>query len=135
LELTDENQDYADCSPPPSQYKGNVLERAPEYIKAGIRRRQAELAQARRAALRVAPDFGIGPEELARLEGMTPTTEAEFASVIVDEAELAASGRWGGQPEPPRWIPLSAERAPKLIAASELFDDGPYCDFARRPRP
>jgi hypothetical protein len=36
---------------------------------------------------------------------MNPTTEAEIALLMVDEAELAAKGRWGGQPAPPRWLP------------------------------
>jgi hypothetical protein len=53
----------------------------------------------------VVPDFGIHPDELARLEGMNPSNEAEIAMLIVSEAELAANGRWGGHPEPSRWIP------------------------------
>ena len=50
-------------------------------------------------------DFGTHPDELARLHEINPSTEAEIAMLIVGEAELAAKGRWGGQPAPTRWRP------------------------------
>jgi hypothetical protein len=135
MKVTDENMDYADCPDPNRPRYFRPDEDLPDYIKA----RMAEVAHAKAAPpkprLQRVPDFGIHPDELARIRGARPTTEAGIATLIVDEAELAAKGRWGGQPEPPRWIPPSAAKPPKLIAASELFDDGPYCDFARRPRP
>jgi hypothetical protein len=55
-------------------------------------------------------DFGIHPDELARLQAMNPTTEAEIAALIVDEGELASRGRWGGQPQPSRWRPSWGRR-------------------------
>jgi hypothetical protein len=36
---------------------------------------------------------------------MNPKTLAELAALIVDEADLARLGRWGGEPQPQRWVP------------------------------
>jgi hypothetical protein len=55
-------------------------------------------------------DFGIHPDELARLNAINPTTEVEIAALIVSETELLARGRWGGEPEPPRWRPSWGRR-------------------------
>jgi hypothetical protein len=42
---------------------------------------------------------------MERLRAKIPTTAAQIAMLIVDEKELAALGRWGGEPEPSRWRP------------------------------
>ena len=50
-------------------------------------------------------DFGVHPDELARMAAINPTNESEIAALIVDESDLARLGRWGGEPDPPRWTP------------------------------
>jgi hypothetical protein len=70
--------------------------------------------KARERTLNVVLDFGIHPEELARLDGMNPSGEAEIAMLVVSEAELATVGRWAGEPQPPRWVPRPEKSARSL---------------------
>jgi hypothetical protein len=56
-------------------------------------------------------DFGLSDVELDALMAIQAPTEREIAAGIVDEAELAARGRWGGGPTPRRWTPLFQGRA------------------------
>jgi hypothetical protein len=78
-------------------------------------------------------DFGLHPDELARLRDMIPTTAAAIAALIVDEAELAARGRWGGQPQPPRWRPSWGVR--RRSAASSPSTSGSRGGSSSPPPP
>jgi len=48
MKITDEGLDFPDCMPGPSTYPEANIDR-PDYIKAGIQRRQDELRQAAEA--------------------------------------------------------------------------------------
>lgn len=51
--------------------------------------------------------FGLTPGQIAELEEITPRGEDLISALIVDEAELKARGRWGGEAQPMRrrWMP------------------------------
>ena len=55
--------------------------------------------------LRKVLDYGLLPEQIAELDAINPTNAVEIAALVVDEANLARLGRWGGNPAPKRWIP------------------------------
>ncbi len=48
--------------------------------------------------LRRVLDFGLDPAGVAERDARIPRTLADIAALIVDEAEIARHGRWGGAP-------------------------------------
>ena len=60
--------------------------------------------------LRKVLDYGLLPEEIAELDAINPKCSAEIAALIVNEADMARLGRWGGNPAPKRWIAHAAWR-------------------------